>query len=225
MQYTSNIYETLITLQKKNKYGSKLIPLPVPKLVTFYNGQTEKPEEIILQLSDSFPEDKRKESDIEVRVRMININPGKSRSMVEKCKPLEEYTWTVAAIRKNKQSMDIEKAIDKALDEMPEHFEIRTYLMANRMGVKKMLLTEYNETETMELFREEGRAEGRKEGRKEGREEGIDEANISNIRKIMSKMKLSAAKAMDFMDIPENDQKRYAPLLREEGETGKVQAD
>jgi predicted transposase/invertase (TIGR01784 family) len=164
MQYTSNIYETLITLQKKNKYGSKLIPLPVPKLVTFYNGQTEKPEEMILRLSDSFPEDKRKESDIEVRVRMININPGKSRSMVEKCKPLEEYTWTVAAIRKNKQSMDIEKAIDKALDEMPEDFEIRPYLMANRMGVKKMLLTEYNETETMELFREEGRAEGRAEG-------------------------------------------------------------
>ena len=31
-----------------------------------------------------------------------------------------------------------------------------------------MLLTEYNETETMELFREEGRAEGRLEGRAEG---------------------------------------------------------
>ena len=85
--------------------------------------------------------------------------------------------------------------------------------MANRMGVKKMLLTEYNETETMELFR------------KEGREQGIDETNISNIRKIMSKMKFSAAKAMDFMDIPENDQKRYAPLLREEGDAGEMQVD
>jgi hypothetical protein len=42
MQYAGNIYETLITLQKKNKYGSKLIPLPVPKLVTFYNGLTDK---------------------------------------------------------------------------------------------------------------------------------------------------------------------------------------
>ena len=31
-----------------------------------------------------------------------------------------------------------------------------------------MLLTEYNEAETMELFREEGREEGLKEGRKEG---------------------------------------------------------
>lgn len=35
-----------------------------------------------------------------------------------------------------------------------------------------MLLTEYNEAEVMELFKEDGRKEGREEGRKEGREEG-----------------------------------------------------
>ena len=35
-----------------------------------------------------------------------------------------------------------------------------------------MLLTEYNEIETMELFKEEGREEGRIEGREEGLEQG-----------------------------------------------------
>ena len=35
-----------------------------------------------------------------------------------------------------------------------------------------MLLTEYNETQTMELFKEEGREEGRAEGRAVGRAEG-----------------------------------------------------
>ena len=137
---------------------------------------------------------------------MININPGHNLSMVAKCKPLEEYTWTVAAIRENRKQMDIERAIDKALDDMPDDFEIKPFLSANRVGVKKMLLTEYNETETMELFKEEGRAEGK------------DEANISNIRKIMAKMKLSAKKAMDFMDISSEDQQRYAPLLKEHPE-------
>ena len=34
-----------------------------------------------------------------------------------------------------------------------------------------MLLTEYNEAETMEFFKEDGRMEGRAEGRKEGRGE------------------------------------------------------
>ena len=33
-----------------------------------------------------------------------------------------------------------------------------------------MCLTEYNEAETMQMFKEEGREEGRKEGIKEGRD-------------------------------------------------------
>lgn len=175
MQYVGNIYEALITLRKKNKFGSKLIPLPIPKLVTFYNGTTDKPEVMELNLFDAFPEDKRAESDIQVRVRMININSGKNPDMVKKCKPLEEYIWTVAAIRENLRQMKIEESIDKALDDMPEDFEIKPFLMANRVGVKKMLLTEYNETEAMALFKEEGR------------EEGIDFANRSNAKAMKAK--------------------------------------
>ena len=38
-----------------------------------------------------------------------------------------------------------------------------------------MLLEEYNETEVMELFKEEGREEGRIEGREEDRAEGREE--------------------------------------------------
>ena len=51
-------------------------------------------------------------------------------------------------------------------------------------------LTEYNEAETMELFkeeylrrgREEGREEGRVEGREEGRVEGREEAEVNLIK-------------------------------------------
>ena len=188
MQYVGNIYEALITLRKKNKFGSKLIPLPIPKLVTFYNGTTDKPEVMELNLFDAFPEDKRAESDIQVRVRMININSGKNPDMVKKCKPLEEYIWTVAAIRENLRQMKIEESIDKALNDMPEDFEIKPFLMANRVGVKKMLLTEYNETETMALFKEEGREEGLEEGR-----------NLTN----RSNAKAMKAKRYPLVDISE----------------------
>ena len=44
-----------------------------------------------------------------------------------------------------------------------------------------MLLTEYNEAETMELFREDGRKEGLEEGRKEGRNEGLKEGEKKGI--------------------------------------------
>ena len=175
MQYTSNIYEKLITMWRKNKYGKTLIRLPVPKLVVFYNGRAEEPDDMVLNLSDAFPEEKRGEADIAVRVRMVNINTGKSPKVMRQCKPLDEYTWLVGRIRLREKEMALEAAVDAALDEMPDSFLIKPYLEANRVEVKKMLLTEYNEARTMELFKEEGRMEGRMEGRKEGRKEGRTE--------------------------------------------------
>ncbi len=47
---------------------------------------------------------------------------------------------------------------------MPEGFLIKRFIMSNRAEVKDMCLTEYNEAEAMELFREEGRQEGLEEG-------------------------------------------------------------
>ena len=41
---------------------------------------------------------------------------------------------------------------------------IKPFLEAHRAEVKGMLLEEYNETEVMELFKEEGRIEGHEEG-------------------------------------------------------------
>jgi hypothetical protein len=44
---------------------------------------------------------------------------------------------------------------------MPEGFQIKRFIMSNRAEVKNMCLTEYNEAETMQRFKEEGREEGR----------------------------------------------------------------
>ena len=164
LQYIANLYEKFIVQRKLNKYGSKLIMLPVPKLVMFYNGTKDQPDERILKLSDSFP--KGTDPDIEVRVRMININAGRSPKIMQACKPLSEYAWLIERIREKEG--EIENAIDKAISEMPEDFVIQPFLIAHRAEVRGMLLTEYNEVKTMELFKEEGREEGLKEGRKEG---------------------------------------------------------
>ena len=62
-----------------------------------------------------------------------------------------------ATFRKN---MDLEGAVDKAMDDMPGDYSIRLLLMENRAEVKAVCLTEYDEAETMKLFKEEGREEG-----------------------------------------------------------------
>ena len=153
--------------------------LPAPRLIEFYNGIAEQPEETILRLSDSFPEGAV--SDIEVTVRMINVNYGNNKELMKACKPLEEYSWLVAEIRKNNETKDKDgtsSAVDKAITAMPDDFLIKPFLEAHRAEVKGMLMEEYNEAEVLELTREEGKEEGRKEGKKEGRKESRAEGQL-----------------------------------------------
>ena len=56
------------------------------------------------------------------------------------------------------------EAIDKAIDEMPEDFEIRDLLISHKAEVRKMLETEYNEEEVLKIVAEDARREGEKNG-------------------------------------------------------------
>ena len=161
LQYAGNLYERYFKENSLNKYGARLLQLPVPKLVVFYNGKKEQPDEMILKLSDSFPEGS--DADIEVKVRMLNVNVGRNTLLLDACKSLGEYSWLVDEIRRNNTTNDedgMSSAVDRAISDMPDSFVIKSFLELHRTEVKGMLLTEYNEAEAMELFREEGRAEG-----------------------------------------------------------------
>ena len=152
-----------------NLYSSRQQKFPIPKLVCFYNGIAEEPDRKILELKDAF--DGEADADITVKVTMLNINSGKNRELMEACQTLREYAWFIQRIRDNKaDGNSIEDAVDKALDSMPENFQIKPLLDANRAEVRQMCITEYDEAWTMEMFREEGRAEGKAEGKAEERQ-------------------------------------------------------
>jgi hypothetical protein len=169
LMYAGKLYDKYIQMNNLNIYGKTMVRLPLPKLVTFYNG-TEGEEDKILCLSDAFECDgEAMEPDIEVKTRMININYGHNTKLMKACRPLAEYAWFVEQIRGNRiNGMEIGEAVDKAINDMPADYQIRMFLMGNRAEVKDMCITEYNEAETMKMLREEGREEGRKEGREEG---------------------------------------------------------
>ena len=137
-------------------------------------GTGREPVELcILELSDAFvaEEGKGMEPDIEVRVRMLNINYGKNRKLLEACRPLGEYAWLIQRIREHSVEMGIEEAVDHAIEEMPEGYEIREFLLGHKAEVRHMCITEYNEAETMQMLKEEGRREGHREGLAESRKE------------------------------------------------------
>lgn len=164
--YVDELYSGYISRNKLNKYGSKLIHLPVPKLVVFYNGRAEKDDEVILRLTDSFDERHRADADIEVRVRMLNINHGRNKELMDKCKPLAEYAWFIGEIRNHLKSHDMFTSVKMAIDAMPGNFVLKGFLRDHLKEVEGMLDREYNEAEIKELFKEEGREEGRAEERK-----------------------------------------------------------
>lgn len=110
-----------------------MITLPVPRLVVFYNGIDEI-DDTVLELKDAFRPSV--ESDISAQVRMININYGKNKELLDACKPLSEYAWLIDRICEYKKDMRIEDAVDRALNEMSQEYEIRPFLMGNRVEVK-----------------------------------------------------------------------------------------
>lgn len=163
LEYVGKLYSGHVSRNKFNKYGEKLIKLPTPKLVVFYNGLREYADETILRLSDSFDDIHRDGADIEVRVRMLNVNHGRNKNLMDRCEPLAEYAWFIEEIRKNQKDHDIGNSVRMAIEYMPDNYVIKGFLMGHMKEVEGMLDTEYNEAEVKELFKEEGREEGREE--------------------------------------------------------------
>ena len=140
--YSCKLYEKYTDMSDYNRFSSRLQPLPKPICLCFYNGAEAQPERLELKLSDAFGG----EADIEVKVHMLNINYGKNRALMESCQPLREYAWLVATVRERQQALqDLEAAVDAAIEEMPEDFAIRAFLVANQTEVRGMFLSAYDE--------------------------------------------------------------------------------
>ena len=157
LMYLGRQYDKYIKKTKQNVYGRKQMVLPIPKLVTFYNG-IENINDQVLQLSDSFPKGSDlNKSDVQVTVHLYNITSEGDNHLIRDCKPLAEYSWFIEMIRKNRKRMGVEPAVDKAIEDMPNDYEIKGFLIGHQAEVRNMCITEYNEAETMQMFKIEGR--------------------------------------------------------------------
>ena len=110
----------------------------MPKLVVFYNGLKEYADETILRLSDSFDEN-REEADIEVKVRMLNVNHGRNKELMDRCEPLAEYAWFIEEIRKNQKDHDIGNSVRMAIEHMPDNYVIKGFLIGHiKEGARRL---------------------------------------------------------------------------------------
>lgn len=185
LQYVSRIYSQL--LGNKNLYSSKLVKIPEPKFVVFYNGKLNLPEKMELRLSDAF-EKKTDDIALELKVQVLNINLGYNKKLMENCITLREYMRYVDKIRRHNASMPIRYAVEKAIDECIKEGILKDFLQKNRSEVLSMSIFEYDEEKHMEQVHQEGYEDGKIEGFEEGRAEGRAEGERHSKNWIAKKM-------------------------------------
>ena len=188
--YASDTYSVLV--KDKNIYGTKMLPLPSPTFVVFYNGKQKMDEEGELKLSDAFVK-KQEVPNLEVIVKVKNINMGNSRELFEKCRPMRDYMIFVDKVRRYSQEQPLEDAVERTIRECMEEDVMADFLKRNRAEVVKMCLYEYDEERQREFDREEGR--------EEGRQELLEEQIRANVKKGYSKEMIADFLGVDLETI------------------------
>ena len=162
--YAGMVYSSYIDVQNIRIYGSMPQKIPAPRLVMFYNGERHSNEKEVMKLSDSFPE--KKKGDIEVEVTMLDINSGNNTGLLERCRPLFDYSLFVSGVRKYKaKGKTMEAAVHMAIRDLADDSPIKRLLLSMEAEVVYSCITEYDEQKIMNQFRDEGKEEGRFEER------------------------------------------------------------
>ena len=175
-----------------------------PEFYVFYNGKQPYTTNSVLKLSDSFTQT-HDEYALELSVKVVNINYDKASEILKLCKPLEQYSLFVDAVRRN-IAVDKEHGFEKAIKECIQNDILREYLQRKSKEVLNMLIGEYDYDTDIAVQREESFDMGLAEGEARGRSEGSRQA------------KLETAKTMLTMGYPLGDICKIAGLSQEEVE-------
>lgn len=201
--YISDLYSGMV--KDENLYGIKLVQIPAPQFVIFYNGMKEMPDRTVLRLSDAYSV-KEENPALELTAVMLNINRGHNEKLKGLCKSLKDYSEYTARVREYADTMPISEAVEQAICECIQEGILAEFLKQNRAEAKQVSIYEYDEEKHMrqerETFwedgwaagREEGIREGEERGREFGRKEGRQEGKLDLLKDLIQK-KLSKGKS------------------------------
>ena len=171
--YLANIWKKAV--KNRELLSREHIKLPTPKFAVFYNGEEEQPEQYELKLSDAF-ERPVEDPELELKCMVYNINSGKNESLKSRCPFLREYMIFVDYVRGNleeeKDSKDLEKAINRAIDRCMEEDVLKEFLTERRDEVVKVMTLDYTFERRLERTKRDATASGMANGLKQGRAAG-----------------------------------------------------
>ena len=173
LMYLARLYEKII--DNRDIYKSKPLAIPRPVCFVLYNGPADCPDEIRLKLSDSFADltelGYAGPPDLELTVRMININRGHNSELVGRSRTLEGYSEFIGKAREfEKELGSREEGVTAAVKHCISRGILKEFLELHSSEVVNMLFTEWNWDDALAVRFEEGREEGWEKGQEEGRE-------------------------------------------------------
>lgn len=191
--YFADLYKKYVGTAELS--GRKLVKIPAPHFIVFYNGTERQEEEFIQKLSDAYEGDR--EGCIELTVRTININYGKNKALMEKCKSLADYAAFIAYIRENLKTMPLENAVRTAIDTCINENILKEFLTEQKAEVITMSIYEYDEENAKKYYFSEGYEDGYDEGKTLGKATGL----LENVASIMKNLNINLSKACDLLGV------------------------
>ena len=185
LSYISKQIQRYIAKHDLKVYGSKLLEIPTPVCIVFYNGTRDQPDRVVQKLSDAYriPKGDHVIPSLEVSVTCLNINRGRNRELMERCESLRQYSEFVGILRDYMKKYELQEAVARTVDECIEKDILKDLLLAHKAEVKEMVYEEYDEEKIKRWFREEGYEEGIEAGMDAGR----DQERIDIIRRMLLK--------------------------------------
>ena len=159
--YVSDLYSVIT--KDDNLYGKTLIKIPTPQFVVFYNGIDEQPERKILKLSDAF-EVQEEEVNLELKILVLNINPGYNVELMDKCKTLKDYMQYVHRVRSYAKTMPLVEAVERSVNECIKDDILAEFLKNYKAEAMSVSIYEYDEEKHMQQVFAEGEVKGKEVG-------------------------------------------------------------
>ncbi len=196
--YYANSLDDWIKKHEKDLFGSKVIQLPMPHFVVFYNGVMKRPEYEEMKLSDSFCHATDK-PEIELICKVYNINPPHNQQLRERSSVLEGYSYFVELVRKNQQRMKLEEAVDCAIEDCIQNKVLADFFAQRGEEIRKVTHLDFTFEQREKLIRKEALEEGlllgkqeglllgQQQGIQQGQQQGYSQARLEQIRKMISK--------------------------------------
>ena len=207
--YFSDLFNKYVSKYHFRLYDDKFIKIPTPQYYVLYNGSRKVPDKQILKLSDAFVAPP-KDGIFEWTATVLNINPGYNEKLLSACKPLKEYAILIETIKEYRQKYDDKNvAIEKAIEECINCNVLKDFLLERKAEAMHTLLTEYDEEEAMEYFKQRAYEDGIVKGELQLIVSNICKKMIKNksIEQIADELEEDVSKIQKIYDIA----KEFAP--------------